>query len=246
MTEVWQVWWYALAMAVVERKKQLFENIVRLRRAARAMPESRDIAAVRHALEDELGESVSQRLAASLLGISHTALARWIGRGDVPTVFGSNGRTEIPVAALLEFHEAVEQEREAGRRKRHVLEPTMEEQHRRARQLDTAGLIADSDSRAGGHRRAERRSLAYHRALAKRLRRPMVDEARQTLWKWRDQGKIDPRYAELWEALLRRPIHEIRRAIAEETPRARDLRQNSPFAGMLSEPERRRILEDIQ
>ena len=233
-------------MAVIERKKQLFQNIVRLRRAARAMPESRDIAAVRHALEDELGASVSQRLAASLIGVSHTALARWIQRGDVPTVFGSNGRTEIPVAALLELYEAVERERKAGRRKRHVLEPTMEEQHRRAQQLNTADLIADSDSGEGGHRRAERRSLAYHRAIAKHLRRPLVDEARQTLWKWRGQGKIDPRYAEQWEALLRRSIPEIRRAIAEDSPRARDLRQSSPFAGMLSEPERRRILEEIQ
>src|SRR5271170_5347824 len=112
-------------MAVVDRKKQLFENILRLRRAGRALPESRDIAAVRHALEDELGESVSQRLAASLLGVSHTALARWIASGDVATVYRANGRSEVPVAALLELYEAVERERATGQRRRHVLEPTM-------------------------------------------------------------------------------------------------------------------------
>jgi hypothetical protein len=233
-------------MGVIDRKTQLFENIVRLRRAGREAPESRDIAAVRRALEYELGESVSRRLAASLLGVSHTALARWTERGDVPTVLGAHGRNEIPVAALLELYEAVQDERKAGRRQRHVLEPTMQEQHRRAGRLHAAALIADSDPREGGHGRAERRSLAYHRALAKRLRRPMVDEARQTAWKWREQGKLDPRYAEQWEALLRAPLPEIRRAIAADTPSARDLRQTSPFAGMLSEPERRRILEEIQ
>ena len=233
-------------MTVVDRKKRLFENIVRLRRAGRALPESRDIAAVRHALEDELGESVSQRLAASLLGMSHTALARWIKSGDVPTVYAPNGRTEIPVAALLELYESVEHERGAGRRERHLLEPIMLDQQRRAQRLDTDALIGDSDCRAAGHGRAELRSLAYHRAVAKRLRRPMVDDARQTLWKWRAQGKIDSRYADQWESLLGRPIREIRRVIAEDTPKARDLRQNSPFAGVLSEPERRRILGEIR
>lgn len=105
----------------------------------------------------------------------------------------------------------------------------------------------DTDNElAGGHLRAERRSLAYHRALAKRLRRPMADEALKLLWKWRAQGTIDGRYAEEWEQVLHRPVPEIRRVISEDTQRGRDLRQNSPFAGMLSEPERRRINDEIR
>lgn len=43
-------------MSLVERKQDLFENIARLRRAGRALPGNRDIAAVRVALERELGE----------------------------------------------------------------------------------------------------------------------------------------------------------------------------------------------
>jgi hypothetical protein len=71
----------------------------------------------------------------------------------------------------------------------------------------------------------------------------MVEEARHTLLRWREQGRIDPRYAEKWEQLLDRPIADIRRALVSEDQDSDDLRQSSPFAGMLSEPERRRALQ---
>jgi prephenate dehydrogenase len=45
--------------------------------------------------------------------------------------------------------------------------------------------------------------------------------------------------------VLALPVPEIKRAISEDTPEAADLRQNSPFAGLLSEPERRRIVDEI-
>jgi len=235
-----------LDVAVIKRKQELFQNIVRLRRASLAVPSNRDITAVQTALEDELGGSVSRRLAASLLGVSHTALTRWIEAGDIPVVYGSSGRTELPVPALLDLYEAVQHERAVGRRHRHLLEPMMLEGRKLAERIDAADLTVGDVSDAEGHRRAELRSLAYHRALARRLRRPMVDEARHVLWKWRDQGKIDARYAQPWEELLDRPLPEIRRILVEDTPKARDLRQNSPFAGMLSEPERRRIMQAIR
>lgn len=232
-----------MGVAVVARKKELFQNIVRLRRAGREAPHSRDIAAVRSALEDELGATVSRRMAADLLGVSHTALARWVKGGDLPVLYTPTGRREVPVTPLLELHEAVERQREAGRRTRHLLEPSMTEGRSRARQLRVDDLVPSGDT--DPHRRAELRSLAYHRALAKRLRRPMIDEARQVLWKWRDQGKIDSRYAEQWEELLRRPVAEVRRILGTDTQSARELRQNSPFAGMLSEPERRRVMQEV-
>jgi hypothetical protein len=94
------------------------------------------------------------------------------------------------------------------------------------------------------HGRARARSLAYHRAVAQRLRKPMVAEARHVLLRWREQGRIDERYADRWEQLLGRPVSEIRRAIVEDSQQADDLRQNSPFAGALSEPERRRIVRE--
>jgi hypothetical protein len=233
-------------MGIVDHRKQLFENIVRLRSASFESPNNRDIVAVCSTLEQELGPTVSRRLAASLLGVSHTALARWITGGDIPTVYAASGRDEVPVPALLDLYDAVKRERAAGRRSRHVLEPTMTEGRNRAERITAAHLVGDDAEGIDGYRQPGLQGLAYHRALARRLRRPMIDQARHVLWKWRAQGKIDAHYADQWEALLDQPLPEIRRAVSEDSQAARDLRQNSPFAGMLSEPERRRILQELR
>lgn len=224
-------------MGVVERKLELLENIARLRRAARAGPSNEDISAVRVWLERELGDTVSRRLAARALGVSHTALERWITNGDVPVVYTDTGRLEIPVPSLLELCDAVARTREAGA-ERYVLAPTMARQRQAARRL----RIDIADDSAGGHAQASARSLAYHRVVARRLRKPMVVEAQHVLNRSRQQGRIDSRYADRWERILAGPIHEIRRVLASEGPEFDDVRQNSPFAGLLSEPERRRIL----
>ena len=47
-----------IAMSVVDRKQDLFENVVRLRRVGRDLPGNADVFAVRSALEQELGETV--------------------------------------------------------------------------------------------------------------------------------------------------------------------------------------------
>ncbi len=231
-------------MSVVDRREELFENILRLRRAARELPGNVDIAAVRAGLESELGETVSRRLAARVLGVSHTALQRWVAAGDVPVVYARSGRFEVPVAALLELREAVDADRAKGAG-RYPLAATI------ARQRDAAQAlrVTDSDGPYGDqdpHDRGRARSLAYHRAVARQLRRPMVDEARHVLSRWRAQGRIDARYANRWEQLLSRPVHELRQVLVEEGLDADDLRQNSPFAGLLSEAERRRILDLVR
>lgn len=232
-------------MRLVDRKKSLFENIARLRRAERQLPPNRDLVTVRAALEQELGETVSRRMAASLLGVSHTALVRWIDAGDLPTVFDASARQGVSVAALLDLREAVDAERRSDRRSRHLLEPAMLKGRDRAERLDASGLVPAAPD-VEGHSRAERRSLAYHRALAPRLRRPMIDDALRQIWKWREQGAIDSRYADRWEEILRRPVPDVRRAISDDSQSARDLRQSSPFAGMLSEAERRKIIGQVR
>lgn len=227
-------------MGAVDRKQELFENIVRLRRAAREAPRSSDISFVRATLERELGPTVSRRLAARVLGVSHTALDRWIKAGDLPVVYSAKGRVEIPVPALLDLYESVEAGRAEGPR-RYVLAPTMARQREAALRLRTDGSAHGETP----HDPARARSLAYHRAVAQRLRRPIVDEARHVLLRWRHEGRIDERYAHRWEQLLEQPIPEIRRALVSDSPDADDLRQNSPFAGVLSEPERLRILHEV-
>jgi hypothetical protein len=225
---------------VIDRKHELFENIARLRRAGRAAPNNRDIAAVRLTLESELGETVSRRLAARLLGVSHTALDRWIKSGDLPVVYSPNGRREVPVPALLDLYEAIRAERADGNR--YVLAPTMARQREDARRLRVGEQVDSPDP----HDRARARSLAYHRAVSRRLDKPMVTEAQHVLFRWREQGRIEPRYADRWEALLNRPVRAIGQTIVERGQEADDLRQNSPLAGVLSEPERRRILDEVR
>lgn len=228
-------------VGVVDRKQELFENVARLRRVGQDVPGNSDLATVRAALERELGATVSRRLAARILGVSHTALDRWIRGGDLPTVYSREGRTEIPVPALLELCESVHTERGA----RYVLKPTMERQRDAARDLRIDEDLQDGD-RSGTHDRALARNLAYHRAVARQLRRPMVDEARHVLFRWRAEGRISDYYADRWADIFDQPIREIRRALVDMSSNGDDLRQNSPFAGLLSEPERRRILHEVR
>ena len=226
----------------MERKLKRLEQIARLRRAQRHAPRDVDIARVRADLETELGETVSQRLAARVLGVSHTALQRWIKAGDLPLIYTPKGRQEVSVPALLDLYERVQRERLHGNRRRRHLEPVLVDGREQADRITATDLrVGTTDD--DGHSRADRRALAYHRALAKRIDRRMIDEALHRVWKWRDEGKLDRRYAEQWEQILQRPVADVRRALVSDDARGRDLRQNSPFAGMLSEPERRRILE---
>jgi hypothetical protein len=183
-------------------------------------------------------------LAAKLLGVSHTALNNWIKAGDVPVVISKRGRKEVPISALLDLREAVASQRSSGHRKLHSLEPVMLEARRRAERMRLQ-VPDPSSGEVSGHRLAERSSLAYHRALALRLRRPMVDEAQRKMRRWGEEGRIDPRYAKAWEEVFALPMAEIREAIAADDQRGRDLRQNSPLGGLLSEPERRKILEKV-
>lgn len=227
-----------------QKRKQLFHNIIRLRRAEQEAPEA-GLELVREDLERELGETVSKHLAAQLLGVSHTALNRWIERGDIPLVINREGRRQVPVPVVIDLYERIEQERAAGRRQLHVLEPLMREARDRAERLRPDTRPAEERGSPDPHRRAERRALAYHRAVAQALTQPMVDEARRLVLRWEREGKLHPGHSDAWKALLEEPTAEIRRQISADTSAARDLRQNSPFAGVLSEPERRKILESV-
>jgi hypothetical protein len=228
----------------IRERERILENIARLKRAEKNAPNS-DVATVREDLESQLGGTVSRNLSANLLGVSHTALNNWIAAGDVPVVISERGRKEIPIPVLLELRDQVDEERRAGRRKLHMLEPVMTEARRRAERMRPRATVAGVRRGAEPHRAAELRSLAYHRALAPRLRRPMIDEAQRKLRRWQEDGRIDPSLAQAWEEVFTMPMAEIRKAITADDERGRDLRQSSPLAGLLSEPERRKILEKV-
>ena len=227
-------------MGVIANREQLVRNIVRLRRAERASSLSEDIAAVRADLERAVGSTVSRALSARLLGVSQTALDRWIGQGDIPVVMTARDRREVPLSALVELVEEVEAQ--LGER---PVAAVIRNRRADAERLD-ADTILPGDRLRTGHGTAEARSLAYHRAVAQRLDRATVEQARHRLHRWQREGRIDPRYAETWEQLLGGPLSRVRGVISEDSQTSRDLRQNSPFAGTLTTQERRRVLDAVE
>jgi hypothetical protein len=98
----------------VARNKNLadiIETILRLRAVERRVaPDIRTaLAETRELLEEIAGSTVRPATAARLLGVSQTALNRWLDRADVASVLGPNGRREIPLAELVGLLEDVRQ-----------------------------------------------------------------------------------------------------------------------------------------
>jgi len=85
-------------------------------------------------------------------------------------------------------------------------------------------------------------SLELARRVAERMRwQPeVVDFARANLERWSRQNRSVPSllrcYAE-WQQILSRPIAEICDLLCAESDQAQRLRQNSPFAGVLTPAE---------
>ena len=90
------------------------------------------------------------------------------------------------------------------------------------------------------HRRAERRSVAYHRAIAERLASEpaIVERARARVRTWQRTGQVHPGYTAVWAHVLALSLDEIRAALVAETDTMIAARQSTPFAGALSPRER--------
>jgi hypothetical protein len=232
-------------MTVEERRKTL-DRIARLRDAEDRSGDA-GVGAVREELEADLGGTVSRNLAAAFVGVSHTALNRWIDSGDVAVVPTVTGRRAVPIPVVCELRRRVQQEKESGRRL-HTLAPAMAESRRRADrlQLDPTLRAELESGPVDRHRLADLRGLAYHRAVAPRLSPTMVTRARLKVDRWEAERRIDSHHASAWRALLNRPLKEVRAAISADDEHGHDLRQNSPLAGLISEPERRKILELVK
>ena len=85
-------------------------------------------------------------------------------------------------------------------------------------------------------------SLELGRRVAEKLREQpaLVDFARANLARWSQPNSSAPSlmrcYAE-WQQVLSRPLGEICTLLCSESDNAQRLRQNSPFAGVLSPAE---------
>lgn len=97
--------------------------------------------------------------------------------------------------------------------------------------------------------REDRRSLAYHEAVAAALRKDPdagLALARRNLERaMRAQPGAHHLWRE-WQAWLALPLDELIGKLLEPSVEARDMRQVSPFAGILSSRERVRVLKRFQ
>lgn len=97
--------------------------------------------------------------------------------------------------------------------------------------------------------REDRRSLAYHQVIAERLLRnprPILEKARRNLKQLKALHPHATHLFSLWAAWLDLPPTMLTDQIMGTSELARDMRQVSPFSGVLSAAERRRVLEGFR
>jgi hypothetical protein len=96
------------------------------------------------------------------------------------------------------------------------------------------------------HRIIEARSLAMHCLIARKISADpsLLVIARRNLAAWAARyGDSVPAALEEWRTLLDRPWPEIAALITDPGESAARLRQSSPFAGVLTPAERRRLYD---
>lgn len=234
---------YARYMQVREtHTRRAVENIMRLRRLRRDVNAGarNDVDSVLSYLEDMVGPTLSRAETARLLGMSHTALDNWIGKGDIPVVLTPSGRREVPLAEVVELLEAL-----AGSERRSVAD-VIRERRRDAEAIPEELFLPPRRRRPRTHRVPELQALAYHRLVAQRLDEHLVSDARRRLERWERSGRIDPRWAAEWHTILEKPTDEVRRVITADSERGRALRQSSPFPGSLNQHERQRVARAVE
>lgn len=219
--------------------------IARLRRVEEmAAPEVRgDVAAARELLERMAGPTVRQATAAKLFGVSRAALVAWLDRGEIASVLTPQGRREIPLAEVLNLLDDVDSAHAS--KSARPLSYVIRQRRRQAEQaVDLDRLLPRRTGR--GHRVAERQSLAYHRLVAERLDGQMLHRARRRVQQWRIDARLHPHWLDEWERALSQPVAQVAARIAADDRDGRQLRQSSPFAGMLNEQERRQLQRAVE
>lgn len=99
--------------------------------------------------------------------------------------------------------------------------------------------------------RERERSLWLHRALlAPLLADPeaVLDKARDNLRRWKSEHRPDgmtTRYLTEWEKVLNSGLDNVVDMMISTTPQSNELRQNSPFAGVLPDETRVRVLKSF-
>lgn len=85
------------------------------------------------------------------------------------------------------------------------------------------------------------RSLAYHRAVAAKLRAnpALLDRSKETLARWREKSSVRSQpLLQAWEEILEAGVEAAIAVSLEDSQRAAELRSSSPLSVLLSNQER--------
>ena len=91
------------------------------------------------------------------------------------------------------------------------------------------------------HQEIDKRSLAMHRLVAEKIRQnpALFNQARATLARWRKTVCVSSQpHLREWECLMNQGMEACLAFAVEDSERATQLRQSSPFAGLLSHSDR--------
>lgn len=100
--------------------------------------------------------------------------------------------------------------------------------------------------------REQERSLWMHRALMTPLMTSpdeALDRARANIKRWRSEHRSDGmtvRYLDEWERILDEGLAAVLDTLLSTTPEACELRQNTPFAGVLDDATRVQVLRSFK
>lgn len=117
--------------------------------------------------------------------------------------------------------------------------------HRRIRRSEIQHLLAPQLTRE------QEKSLWLHRALLGHLMtepRSVLRTARKNIRSWKPGHRADgmaTRYLERWEHIIGGGVDDVVTALTSTDEQYTELRQNSPFAGVLSDVERRQVLRSF-
>jgi hypothetical protein len=97
------------------------------------------------------------------------------------------------------------------------------------------------------HKLAQERSLAYHRVIATRLLQNewILRNARERVDQWSIEMPERP-YVRMWKEILSRDAESVAGFLVERNELAEELRQSSPFSGVLEPRERWRIWRETR
>jgi excisionase family DNA binding protein len=117
--------------------------------------------------------------------------------------------------------------------------------HRYVRRPEVLALATQEPTRDQEQSRWLHAALASHLVTEPDL---VLARARENLDRFIDihRGTMAECWLEIWRETLNAGIDSVLNVLMSDAPRARNLRQNSPFTGILSESERRKVLRSFR